>query len=465
MWGIELQQKGEISLSRQIFLSLKNRILSGQIQQGDALPSTRELSRGLSVSRNTVCDAYDMLWSEGFIVRNQGAPSRVAEGLHLVSCPTQVPKEEKREEPKIRWNFRTGQPDLSVFPWTLWSQMLHTATGSLPIKLLEYSDLKGYEPLCQEIAAWLMRSRSMAVDPGDVFITSGATQAFHVLVNILHREGHSFALERPSHPAVYTIIKDRGYPVQWMEVDDQGANIAEMKHKDICGVYVTPSHQFPLGSILPATRRADLLRLATEKDFYIIEDDYDSEFRYSGAPISPIYSMGSERVVYIGTFSKTLFPALRIGFAVIPKRLQSQWRHYRNFIDVQNPVLEQLALKEFLWKRKLDKHVQHMRRIYSNKRKILLDTIEHTFLHPVICWGDASGMHVALQFPGMKFGTEFINACKIEGLKVQCVSQYCPERDMHEDKLLIGYGHLTQEEIQEGVKVLYELIGKGNITT
>lgn len=459
MWGIVLHDNSEVGLARQIFLSLKEHILTGQISQGEALPSTRELAKDLGVSRNTVCDAYDMLWTEGFIVSHQGAPSRVADGLQIQT----LQKREKvkgpdKSQPVILWDFKTGQPDLSLFPWQVWNELIRDAAGSLSARQLEYSGPKGYEPLCEEIALWLLRSRGMEVDPEDVFITSGATQALHLLVNILYKDGHVFALEDPSHPGIRTVISDRGYPIHWMPVDSNGADITSLQVKNISAVYVTPSHQFPLGGILPATRRAALIRLAMEKSFYVIEDDYDSEFRYCGSPVSPIYSMNSSHVVYVGTFSKAVFPALRLGFAVLPKPLQAKWRHYRNYMDVQNPILEQVALAEFLRNRKMDKHVQRMRRVYGEKRNALLKSLETTFGDSVCPWGDASGLHVALQFPGFEFGEQFEYNCRNAGIRVSPLMQYCSSQTDHKDKLLVGYGHLSSTQIQDGIKALHCLI-------
>lgn len=458
MWGIELRYKDEVSLARQIFLSMKQRILAGQFSQGEALPSTRELAKGLSVSRNTVCEAYDMLLTEGFIVSRQGAPTRVAEGLHFTTKKTISSVVHKPEPPHILWDFKTGQPDLSRFPLKLWGQLVHEAASAMKTSLLEYSGPKGYGPLCEEIAHWLLRSRSMEVNPEDVFITSGTTEALHLLVEILHKDGHTFVLENPSHQGMRTVVSDRGYYVDWLPVDQQGADISTLKDKDISAVYVTPSHQFPLGGILPAGRRAALIRLASENDFYIIEDDYDSEFRYSGYPISPIYSMDSSHVVYVGTFSKTLFPALRIGFVVLPKQLQRKWRHYRNYMDVQNPILEQIVLTNFLHMRKMDKHIGRMRKVYGEKREILLHSIEDMFGSSVRPWGDASGLHIALQFEDMEFGEEFISKCREVGMRISLVAQYCSMKDSHKDKLLLGYGHLSHEQIQEGIKALHEVI-------
>ena len=462
MWGIELRDKSEVSLARQIFLTLKQRILAGQIAQGEALPSTRELAKGLGVSRNTVSEAYEMLWTEGYIVNRQGAPSRVADGLQIASDKGAPIKESKEEQTQpIRWDFKTGQPDLSLFPRQLWSQMVHHAAGNLSVRQLAYSSPRGYWPLCEEIAHWLLRSRSMEVDPEDIFITSGATQALHLLVDLLYKEGHAYALESPSHQGIRTVVADKGYPLHWMPVDDRGADISSLYDQSISAVYVTPSHQFPLGGILPAGRRTALIRLAMEKDFYVIEDDYDSEFRYVVAPISPIYSMDSSRVIYVGTFSKTLFPALRLGFAILPKPLQARWKHHRMYMDVQNPVLEQAALAEFLNKRKMDKHVQRMRRVYGEKRSILLQSVERAFGSSVQPWGDVSGLHVALQFPGMEFGEPFVRHCREAGIRIASVSQYCPIPNCHQDKLLVGYGHLSHRQIEEGIEALREFIASG----
>lgn len=460
MWDMELRHHDEISLSRQIYLLFKERILSGLIAAGEALPSTRELATSLGVSRNTVCEAYDMLWTEGFIFCRQGASSRVAEGLQIEHAAMKDGTGWKRATVSILYDFRTGQPDLSFFPWQQWSQILRDATGSFPVRQLEYTDPKGYDPLCEEIASWLLRARGMTVDPADVFITSGATQALHLLVDILRREDHAFALESPSHPGIRTVICDKGYPLYRMPVDRNGADVSVLHGKQVAAVYVTPSHQFPLGGILPAGRRAELIRLAIQKDFYIIEDDYDSEFRYSGPPVSPIYSMDSSHVVYVGSFSKSLFPALRLGFAVLPKPLQKKWRHWRRYMDVQNPVLEQIALCEFLRTRKMDKHVRSMRRIYGEKRNVLLRCVEEQFGETANIWGDESGLHMALQVPGMEFGAQFERDSQSAGIRVDPVARYCPEETQHADKLLLGYGHLTHEQIQNNVPALHKLIAR-----
>ncbi|MFH1879428.1 MAG: PLP-dependent aminotransferase family protein, partial [Bacillota bacterium] len=420
---------------------------------------TRELATELGVSRNTVYAAYDMLWTEGFIVNRQGAPSRAADGLQMNPARTagSAPKQ-TQTKPDIRWDFKTGQPDLSAFPWKAWNETLKNAADSLSARQFAYSGPKGYEPLCGEIARWLLRARGMEAEPQDVFITSGSTQALYLLVDILHRDGRDFGLENPSHPGIRTVIEDKGYPICFVPVDGQGADVSALDGRELSAAYVTPSHQFPLGGILPASRRAALIRMAAEKDFYIIEDDYDSEFRYAGLPVSPLYAMDSARVIYVGTFSKTLFPALRLGFAVLPKALQAKWRHSRTYMDMQNPILEQAALANFLRTRRMDKHIRRMKRVYGEKRDTLLDAIRAAFGNAAIPWGDASGLHTALQFPGHAFGPPFIGRCADAGIRISPVSQYCASGDEHTDKLLLGYGHLQAEQIREGIVKLLQLI-------
>jgi len=462
MWGIVLQPGSEVGLARQIFVALKTSILTGQLPAGEALPSTRALAKGLGICRNTVIEAYDMLWAEGFLVRHQGAPSRVTNGLHLAPAPTAAPPQPAQAaHPPILWDYKTGQPDLTLFPLAAWNKTMTEAARTLPADALCYSGPQGYAPLREEIARWLLRSKSMVVDPQDIFITSGATQALYLLVTILHRQGRAFALESPSHPAVRTVLADGSYPFYPVPVDQAGADVATLQNKAISAVYITPSHQFPLGGILPAARRAALVRMAVQNDFYIIEDDYDSEFRYSGNPISPVYAMCPARVAYVGSFSKALFPALRLGFAVLPKPLQEAWRHYRTYMDVQNPVLEQAALAEFLRSRKMDRHVQKMRRAYGEKRGLLLVALQTEFGTEALPWGDASGLHLALQFPGACFGPNFTAACRTAGVRVSTVAQYCPAPTEHRDKLLLGYGHLTPDQITNGIAALHRVIAEG----
>ncbi len=351
---------------RQIYKQLKTQILSGDLAQGEALASTRQLASDLGVSRSTVVEAYDMLLAEGFLESRQGSQTVVAQGVAM-----QVPREKqaKPKEPKerqIRADFTTGRPDLEQFPRAQWIRLLHQTAQNLQPSDFGYTGPRGYAPLRAEIASWLSRSRGIAVDTEDVFITAGATQALRILADLLCANHGRVVMEDPCHKGLYDTLTACNCEIVPIPADDHGIRADLLTGQEQAQmIYVTPSHQFPLGGILPAARRASLIRYAREQQIYLVEDDYDSEFRFSGAPISPLYALDPERVIYIGTFSKTVFPALRIGFVLLPKELQEQWCYLRMHHDVQNPMFEQAALTEFLRSRALDRHIRTMRNRYA----------------------------------------------------------------------------------------------------
>ena len=358
----------------------------------------------------------------------------------------------------FRADFKTGQPDLRYFPRYLWQQLFVKTFEKMPLNQLGYSGPEGLLSLREEIAAWLFRSKGLAVSSQDIFITAGATQALHLLADLLSIEGREMLIEDPCHIGMLRALQGKGYSMRPVPVDALGLQTEYLDGKGVGAIYVTPSHQFPLGGILPANRRAELIRFARDYNLYIVEDDYDSEFRYCGSPISPLYSMDPQRVIYVGTFSKILFPALRIGFVVLPRQLHSQWRHLRIHADVQNPPFEQAALAEYLHTRKLDRHVQQMRRVYGQRRKILLQTLDEKFgkvWHP---WGDAAGLHLALEFPGMRFDSEFAQRARKCGIRVTPVEYHSICKGKHLDKLLLGYGHLDPDEIRKGILLLHDFM-------
>lgn len=455
MLGIVLQRDYEISLSRQIYQTLRERMVEGRVKAGEILPSTRDLAQQLAVSRNTVCEAYDMLLAEGYIISRQGAPSRVAAGLCIVreSGEKEYKKNQSHSIALIA-DFKTGQPDLRCFPRALWNQYLKKSIDDMPLAQLGYTGPEGLLQLREAIADWLFRSRGVPVDAQNIFITTGATHALHLLADLLCTGDKGLIIEDPCHIGMLRVLIGKGYPVKAVPVDCRGILTDHLPDRGEAAIYVTPSHQFPLGGILPADRRAALIRYAREQGVYIIEDDYDSEFRYSGEPVAPLCSMDTERVIYVGTFSKIMFPALRIGYVILPRSLQEKWRYLRTHTDVQNPPVEQAALAGFISERRLDKHIHRMRKIYGERRKILLQGIHELFGDGWKPWGDAAGLHLALEFPNMKFDQSWIKKIRDLGIRIATVEKHCINKGMHTDKLLLGYGHLNTEEIRKGIQIL-----------
>lgn len=459
MWGIELSRGSELSLTRQIYQSLRDAIFDGRIKPGEALPSTRELAGKLSVARNTVNEAYEMLLAEGYIVVRQGALTRVAEALTLTRSASHAPPRNtmKSHSPYIA-DFRTGQPDLRYFPRYQWNRLAHRAADDLSAEQFGYSGPEGLSQLREEISAWLFRSRGVVTEPHSIVVTGGATHALHLLADLLYVEGKEILIEDPCHLGMLRALLGKGHRVRPVPVDSHGIQTEHLDGHNACAIYVTPSHQFPLGGILPANRRAALVRVARDHDLYIIEDDYDSEFRYNGAPVAPMYSIDPQRVIYVGTFSKILFPALRVGYVVLPERLHDRWRYLRTHADVQNSPFEQAALAEYLRTRKLDRHVNKMRKIYGQRREVLLQSLFEAFAEDCIPWGDAAGLHTAVAFPGLTFGQEFTNLCKSHHIRAVPVEYHAINKGTHMDKLLLGYGHLDPAEIRQGVALLSKVI-------
>lgn len=460
MFGIELIKNYGVSLSRQIYSAVRDLIIKGSLQADETLPSTRELSKQLSVSRNTVCEAYEMLIAEGYIISRQGALSKVAKELFLQEPQPQpkINKTAKLITPEILYDFSTGRPDFANFPKRLWFQSRTKAIDQMPLSHLGYTGPEGILELREQIAAWLFRSRGIRVDAQDIFITTGATQALYLLAKILSATGKKILVEDPCHIGMLRALQNNNIKAYPIPVDFHGIKSNCIKGSEPCAVYVTPSHQFPLGGILPANRRTALIRFARETNSYIIEDDYDSEFRFCGAKVSPLYSLDNNRVIYVGTFSKILFPSLRIGYVILPKQLQNSWSYMRTYMDVQNPSIEQYTLCDFLSSRKLDRHVQKMSRLYGQRRKILLNTLnEQRGILWKVC-GDAAGLHLVLTFSDIRFYKDFHKKCRESGINISTVDYYSVKKGAHLDKLLLGYAHLSSKKISDGVVHLFHFI-------
>ena len=463
--GVEdgLEKGNGLPLAMQIYTRIRGEIVSGRLPGGASLPSTRELAQDLGVSRGRILEAYEILGAEGFIESRQGAPSRVRKGLAFSEdtpagvAAKEIPKPCADERQRIRYDFRTGVPALGAFPLSAWLSSLTQCRG-IDSRELGYTGPEGCSPLRAEIAGWLYRTKGMPIAADDVFVTAGSTHCFNVLADILRGGGNGgkgvFALETPCHPGMRGILARRGIPVAEMEVDELGARPQTVAGWDVAAYYVTPSHQFPLGWVMAAERRIELARCARERNAYIVEDDYDGEFRYRGHPIPPLHSYDGERVIYAGTFSKTLYPACRLGFAVLPRSLREAWRTARHLADMQNPILEQLAMADFMRSGRLSRHISKMRRLYARRRKTLVAAAALYFGERGTILGDASGLHVALSVRGGFFGEAFYREALERGVRAYPLEMYTPSGGRHTDKILLGYGNIDEAGIVHGLKIL-----------
>ncbi len=446
-------------IRKQIYRQLKEQILRGALKQGEALASTRQMAGDLGVSRSTIVEVYDMLLAEGFLVSKQGAQSVVAEGVAMPTAQPLAQRDVARERPRIVADFTTGRPDLALFPLMQWQRAMRISAQALAPEQLGYTGPEGYEPLRVEIAGWLSRSRGICVSAEDIFITAGATHALTLLAGLLCNNGACVMLEDPCHKGLYDTLVASHCSMLPVPADDHGIQTELLNpNAQARMIYVTPSHQFPLGGILPAKRRASLIQYARERNIYIVEDDYDSEFRFSGAPISPLYTLDAQRVIYIGTFSKSIFPALRIGFALLPKELQSSWRSLRTHNDVQNPIYDQAALAEFLRSRAFDRHIRAMKNRYAKRRQALVDALYAEFGSTCNVCGDEAGLHLSVEIKGYRFDESFASTCRERGIVLRTMESHCIRKGLHENMLVLGYGHQAPEQNADGVHQLSMLI-------
>ncbi len=456
---IQIDRMSEKPIRRQIYAQIRDQIVSGEMCGGEPLPSTRQLAAELGAARSTVVEAYDMLLAEGYLLSRQGAQTVVSENLVTGAAIVPIRRDQTDQKQKILADFSTGRPDLFGFPRSQWAKLLSGAVIELPPEQYGYTGPQGYAPLREEIASWLMRGRGLNVSAEDIFITAGATHALRILMDLLCPHGERVILEDPCHSGLYGALLSCGCEIVPAEADDHGLKtdlLTGAEHAKM--IYVTPSHQFPLGGILPASRRAALIRYARENDVYIVEDDYDSEFRYTGAPVAPLLSLDAQRVIYVGTFSKTAFPAMRLGFVILPSALQTRWRELRTHHDVQNPPFEQAALCEFLKSRRFDRHIRAMRNRYGKRRQALMEALTNNFGTDWSPCGDAAGLHVTIRFPGRRFGDAFRTRCAEHGIQVVPLEDHSIIKGKHEDELVMGYGHLETEAIESGVRLLAEMI-------
>lgn len=455
---LPLDKQSSKPMLRQIYEYFQARILTGEWPAGRKLPSTRELAGQLNVSRNVVLEAYELLLAEGYIEGRSGSGTYVAEGARLPGyqgnradndqAPASSEMEKNSLEPVI--SFHTGQPALDLFPRKLWASLIKSASQESSRRLLGYGHPEGVPELRQVLADYLSQTRGVAADPSGIVITSGAVQALQLAAGLLLKPGDPAVVEEPTNGELKSLLAATGASIRSVPADDCGL-VTGLLPKDIrpsC-IYVTPSHQFPLGGILPIQRRVELIRYAADTGSYILEDDYDSEFRYGGAPIQSLQSLAPDRVIYIGTFSKIMFPALRIGYIVLPQALLASYIRLKKLSDYSNPSLEQLALTRFMKEGHLKTHIYRMKKVYQARRQALIEALELHFGGHYRVSGHAAGLHLVAEFNGrLPDNTE-------EGLRREKVfAQLLEDRR----RILLGYGHLQEEEIRLGITRLKQAL-------
>jgi GntR family transcriptional regulator/MocR family aminotransferase len=445
---VTVDRDGDRPLRAQLEDQLRDAIRRGALHAGTPLPSTRQLAAELGLSRGVVVEAYAQLAAEGFLLARAGAATRVAS----VARHDPEPPREDRPAPSVRFDFRTLAADLSAFPRRAWLAALRETLREMPDAALNYGDRVGAPELRMTLARYLGRARGVVAEPGDVVVCTGITQAIALLGRALHRAGvERIAVEDPGFPLHRMVLAREGLRVVPIPVDGGGLRVDALDAAGVGAALVTPSHQYPLGMALAPERRAELVDWAAAREAWIFEDDYDGEYRFDRDPVGALQALAPARVVYLGSASKTLAPALRLGWMVAAPELMEGVGEAKSLADAGTPQLDQLALARFIDGGELDRHLRRMRAVYRRRRDMLVAVLARA-LPELAIEGIPAGLHVSGRLPdGMPVGPLLQRAWDggvgLFGFEHGGVG-----------RVMLGYANLPEPSIEPGVRTLAALL-------
>jgi GntR family transcriptional regulator/MocR family aminotransferase len=468
-----LDPAAAVPLQRQIYEEWRQGILNGRFRRGERVPSTRDLASTLAVARTTVTAAYEQLVAEGYLESTRGSGTFVCRELPdelLRARRAPVPRgggestvrlsrygaglpEGRFCVPPSRagWlRFCEWRPDLNAFPFEIWRTLINRQLRSPGGGLFDYAETSmGYAPLREEIAAYLGRSRAVRCTPEQVQIVNGSQQGLDLCARLLLDAGDEVAFENPGYQGARKIFESSGARLAPAPLDGDGIVTASISDRARM-VYVTPSHQFPTGVSMSVARRLELLDWARRRGTVIVEDDYDSEYRYSGPPMPSMQGLASgAAVIYVGTFSKVMFPGLRIGYVVLPPQLAELFARAKWLTDRQSPGLEQAALADFLREGHLERHIRRMRRMYGRRRAVLVDSLAKYFGARATVLGDDAGMHVLVRFADGDVAQR-----AVEGRVVLADSAEYYLGTAPRNEFIFGFSSLSERAIRDGIRRL-----------
>ncbi len=485
---LTLQRGENVPLHQQLYDGLRQAIVAGQLAKGMRLPATRLLARELGLSRMTVVRAYEQLLAEGYVEGQVGAGTFVAEDL------TEVVPEHARPKPTggsagrrelsrrgrmlaqtaVAWTrtgpelraFRFGVPAVDLFPFPVWRRLFNARLRRLPPELLTYADPAGYRPLREAITEHLKHARGVVCTPEQVVVVAGSQQGLDLAARVLVDPGQRVVIEDPGYIAARGALQAAGAEIVSVRVDAEGLDVAmaARRARDARLIFVSPSHQFPLGVTMSLTRRLQLLDWARRSGAWVLEDDYDSDFRYTGRPLTALQGLDTDRrVVYLGTFSKSLFPSLRLGYLVVPPDVVEAFSSARALVDRQPPLLEQLVLCDFIREGHFAHHIRRMRKVYAERQAVLIDQARAILGDQLAIAPAAAGLHLIGWLPlGLDDRTIAETAFQ-RGVDVTPLSAYYALARNTPDRggLVLGYGPFTRSAIRAGLRVLAQVLRVG----
>jgi GntR family transcriptional regulator/MocR family aminotransferase len=478
---IALDSRKTIPMYRQLYEWFQNAIVDGQLRPGQRVPSTRNLAAELGISRIPVSSAYEQLHAEGYLEAFVGAGTCVARsipddalrpaagelrGTLRHRSKSRVPRRISRRVtsmllPPQSWldnlgPFRVSLPALEHFPIDAWSTLVHRHLRGQTRRLMAYNDAMGYLPLREAIAAYLGAVRAVRCEPSQILVTTGSQQGLQLSAHVLLDSNDRVWIEEPGYHGARHALMMAGARLVPVPVDQEGLDVEEgiRREPKAHAVYITPSHQYPLGMTMSATRRMLLLNWASRSGAWVIEDDYDSEYRFGGRPIASLQSLDTgARVIYVGTFNKVMFPALRLGYLVVPKDLVPAFSTARDATDVFSSTLYQAVMTDFIREGHFARHIRRMRILYRERRTALLEAIQKQLGEKLEVIGAEAGMHlVALLRPG---ACDVAVARKAAQMGVSAMPlSACYSKPPVRGGLILGYGGTDSHQISDGIRKL-----------
>jgi len=477
---IAVDRRSHRPLHRQIYEGYRDAIVTGRLRPGQRLPSTRTLAAELHISRIPALNAFEQLLAEGYCESRVGAGSFVALSLPEPPSPgDRAPRERSRPGPRPvssapafllgrkpgPWVGRTGpfrasESAADFFPFPAWTRIVAGHCRNPSRSLLRYGGPMGLEPFREEIAAYLRTARGVHCEAAQVMVVSGSQQALHIAARVLLEPQSPVWVEEPGYPGARDVLTLAGARLLPVPVDAEGLDVSAgiARHGSARAVYVTPSHQYPLGVTMSASRRLQLLEWARRVGAWILEDDYDSEYRYESPPIAALQGLDRDaRVVYLGTFSKVLFPALRIGYLVIPPDLVPRFAAVRDAMDIFPPALFQAALGDFIAAGHFARHLRRTRQLYRERRSVLVEALRKELGDSLEVLGEQAGVHLVARLRGRRSDREVVRRAAAQGVWTMPLSD-CYVGRATSQGLVLGYGGSSVAAIPAAVRRLRDVL-------
>ena len=459
MLTVELKSKDKMPLYEQLYLKIRGLITEGELGEGEKLPSERGLAANLQISRNTVTLAYEQLYAEGYVeVRPQSG--YYVNKIDRINSEkkdefTDIKNESVNPEPEYEYDFSPFSLCKESFPYRMWDRLYRQCMRDRGEELFNLGERQGDLELRVAIAKYLFGYRGLSVKPENMIIGAGTGYLLQLLEHLID-EKSIIAMENPTYMQAYRIFSSLNRKVYPISLDENGLKVEELKRSEAKAVYLTPSHQFPTGVVMPIKRRKEILGWAAGEGRYIIEDDHDSEFRYKGLPIPPLKAIDTgNKVVYLGTFSRTIAPAIRIGFMVLPDGLLKVYRKKLAFLACTVPRIDQAVLTEFILGGHYERHINKARKIYKSRHDKLISSLK-VFGDKVKIMGGNAGMHLMVKFKLDMTEEEVVSRAEKSGIKLVGLSKHRigEKPEGGEAYILIGYGNISEDRIEEGIKIL-----------